>query len=105
MGTERREHEHVRGSGTGTGPVAPDQIPTVGRTESPRDLELAEAEQGCDRGRLTGEGYCPGVLIAYLLGAIGTIGSLIWLRWLISCVHWLGCSTLPISAESCLLMP
>ena len=32
-------------------------------------------------------GYCPGVLIAYWLGEIGTTGSWIWLRWLISWVH------------------
>ena len=45
-------------------------------------------------------GYCPGVLIAYWLGEIGTIGSWIWLMWLISFVHWPGWRMLPAAAAS-----
>lgn len=116
LGSERGEHEHVQGRSVGTGAVAADQVSAVRWTERPRELELAEAKQRGDRRRLTGgpaaradrwrlsrgpapqadrrgasrAGYCPAVLIAYLLGAIGTIGSVIWLMWLISWVHCCG---------------
>ena len=42
-------------------------------------------------------------LIAYLLGAIGMIGSGIWLMWLISLIHWPGLRMLLTSAESLLV--
>ena len=43
--------------------------------------------------------------IAYLLGAIGTTGSGIWLMWLISLIHWPGWRMLLICLESFLLVP
>jgi hypothetical protein len=115
----------VRRNGVRAGSLGSDQVPAVGRTERPGHLELGEAEQRSDRGRLVGcdglrgllhaparvvdAGYWPvswpAVLIAYLLGEIGTIGSLIWLMWLISCVHCCGWRMLESSAETCLFAP
>ena len=105
LGAKGGQNEHVGGRGIGAGAGRPDQVPAVRGTERPRYLELAEAEQRGDRPEASPSGYCPAVLIAYLLGEIGTIGSLIWLMWLISCVHCFGWRTLATSAESFLFSP
>lgn len=108
-GSQRGQHEDMGGWGVRAVAVAADQVATVGRAERPRQLELAEAEDRDGRrllpARVGGEGYCRPGLIAYLLGAIGTTGSLIWLRWLISFVHWLGCRMSETSADSFLFAP
>ncbi len=98
--SESAQDQHIGGRGIGGVAVAADQVAPVGGTEGPGQFELAEAEQGSDGRRLVGrstpttpEGrasapyYCVPVLIAYLLGEIGTIGSLIWPMRLISLVH------------------
>src|SRR5690242_11156699 len=79
----------------------PEQVAAVGRAERPGQLYLAEAEQPGPGGYWP----LPLALIAYLLGAIGMIGSGIWLMWLISLIHWPGLRMLLTSAESFLLPP
>jgi len=97
----------VLGCGVRAVTVAPDQVATVGWAECPGQLELTEAEQEGDPRRLVRprRGYCVPVLIAYWLGEIGTIGSLIWLIRLISFVHWPGWRMLPATSASFLLAP
>ena len=103
---KRRDHEHMGRGAVGLGVRRAKQVAPVGRTERPRQLDLAEAEEGRYR---SGRGWAlypaPPTLIAYLLGAIGTIGSGSCAMWLIRFVHWLADSRLVIARVSCLLLP
>jgi hypothetical protein len=47
----------------------------------------------------------PASLIAYWLGVVGTVGSGIWVSWLISWVHSLGPRRFASWCESLLLLP
>src|SRR6478672_6417847 len=78
-------------------PGRAEEITAVGRAQGPGELDLTEAEDQC--------APAPEVRIAYLLGAIGTTGSGIWLIRLISWTHWPGCKMLLISFESFLFCP
>ncbi len=85
---EGGQHQHVYGLCVRRVAFPAEQVAPVGRSERPRQLNLDEAEQrggGPDRGCGADQG--PLVLIAYLLGAIGTTGSGIWLMRLMSLIH------------------
>jgi hypothetical protein len=112
---QRVEDQDVGRAGLGRIALAPEQVPPVGRTQRPWELHLYEPEQQAgragpraDRSRVSRRGgvgqRCP-ALIAYLLGAIGTTGSGIWLMRLISLIHWPGWRIVLIWFESFLLVP
>jgi hypothetical protein len=69
----------VRGGRFRPGAAVSQQVPPIREPEDPGQLDLAEGKEGAGGGR-----YLLLTLIAYLLGAIGTTGSGIWLMWLIS---------------------
>jgi len=101
---EGGDHEDVRRRGLRCRAQVTEEVAAVGQAEAPRELDLTEGEEA--RSAATARGvYPPGTLIAYLLGAIGTMGSGIWLMWLISWVHWLGWRRSATWAESCLFWP
>ena len=100
-GAERRDHQHVRrrrlrgapGAGAGSG-----------RRAGRAPMASRPARSGTAVALVAVSRSLP-VRIAYLLGAIGTTGSGIWLMRLISWIHWPGWRIDLISPESFLLEP
>ncbi len=79
-GSEGRDHHNVGGGRVGWVACVTKQVAAVGWSKRPGQFDLDEAKQRCVR-RCQ---LAPWVLTAYLLGAIGTTGSGIWLMRLIS---------------------
>ncbi len=73
----------MRGGSLGTRSRLAKEVSALREAQSPGELDLAKAEKGRSSATAVGV-YPPFTLIAYLLGAIGTMGSGIWLMWLIS---------------------
>src|SRR5262249_12539716 len=100
---ERGHDENRHGGIVGRRPRCPQQVAPVGRAERPRQLDLHESEQRLDGAQLRAFVYP--VLIAYLLGVVGMVGSGIWLMWLISLIHCPGLRIWVIWCASFLLAP
>ncbi len=89
------DHQHVVGFGALRITGAAQQIAAIWRAERPGIFELGEAEEWAQ----------PRVLIAYLLGLIGTVGSGIWpSRW-ISWIHCCGLRICETWVDSALFEP
>jgi len=98
---ERGQHEHVGRASLGRIALTAQEVAAVGGPERPGELELGKAEPP----RFGLGQWGPREVMAYLLGAIGTTGSGIWLIRLISFAHWPGWRIEPSCWESFLLEP